>query len=888
MTLSIGNRLGPYEILATLGAGGMGEVYRAHDTDLHRDVALKVLGELFVNDADRLARFKREAQVLASLNHPHIGAIYGVADFPGGRALVLELVEGPTLAERIANGPIPLGEALTIAWQITEALEAAHDLGIVHRDLKPANVKLPPDGKVKVLDFGLAKETESGTASIGATQSPTITTPAMTQMGMIIGTAAYMSPEQAKGRPTDKRCDVWTFGCVLYEMLTGRRAFAGEDVADTLAHVLTKEPEWSRLPPETPPSIRRLLRRCLERDRSRRLADIADARLEIDERSSDASSAAGTGTGRFSMLTRWQTWAVASAALFLTVLAFAALNARRTPSEAPAATRFMIDQPEKTELRGSFAISPDGRRVVLRGLTEGKVILWVRDFESTKARPLAGTGEASSPFWSPDSRVVGFFAGGRLKKIEASGGPVQTLCVTPGDGWGGAWNTSGEIIFAPREAEALYRVSAAGGTPAPLTTLDSTRGEISHCRPYFLPDGRHFLYVVISSQPENTGIRVGSLDSKETKLLLNTEASAAYAPPGYLLFLRDRTLMAQRFDADRLALSGAPSPVADGVDRLGSGARLALFSVSRTGVLVYRSGSSDMTQLAWFNRQGKPLAMVGPVANYSAPRLSPDESRVAFHDAAPQGGGSDIWLTDFARDTPTRFTFDPSLDYAPVWSPDGGHILFTSERDGHVNLYQRAANGGGADEVLVKSDFRKVATDWSTAGRQILYQELSPRTSWDLWVYSPAGEQRQFPFLQTPFDERQGCLSPDGRWIAYASDASGTWQVYVQSFPGSGGKWQVSSNGGAQPQWRGDGHELFYLSADRKLMAVEVNGSGSTFTMGAPRALFALHIQSIGLPGNRNFYTATRDGQRFLVTSLSGDPSLSLTTVVLNWTADLK
>jgi len=881
MTLSIGSRLGQYEVLAALGAGGMGEVYRGRDTQLHRDVALKVLSERFAEDPDRLARFKREAQVLASLNHPHIGAIYGVADFPGGRALVLELVEGPTLADRIAAGPIPLEEALPIARQIAEALAAAHELGIVHRDLKPANVKLRPDGAVKVLDFGLAKAAEAETVSVDVTQSPTITSPAMTEMGVILGTAPYMSPEQAKGRTADKRSDVWAFGCVLFEMLTGRRAFAGEDVAETLAHVLTKELEWSRLPPETPPSIRRLLRRCLVRDRSRRLADLADARLEIDERDSATAPAASTARGR------WLPWAVAGGALLLSLQAFTALYLRRPPAQAPEATRFSIDPPKNTEFRGSFAVSPDGRRVVLRGISEGKVILWVRALESVTVQPLAGTDEASSPFWSPDSRFIGFFAGGKLKKIAAAGGTAQTVCDAAGQGWGGSWSANGVIAFAPREGEPLYRVSAAGGTPEPLTTLDSLRGEISHYRPHFLPDGRHFLYLVISSQPKNAGIRVGSLDSKETKLLLNTDMSAAYAPPGYLFFLRDRTLMAQAFDANRLAIGGEPIPVAEDVDRLGLGARLPLFSVSRTGVLVYRSGSNDATQLTWFDRQGKQLGTVGPVANYSVPWLSPDESRVTFDAVAPQGGNTDVWCMDLARGNSTRLTFDPSPDHSPVWSPDGGRIVFTSERDGHANLYQSAANGGGADELLVQSNFRKVVNDWSADGKFLLYHEVNPKTGFDLWVLPLTGEQRSFPFLQTPFDERQGHFSPDGRWIAYASDETGTWQVYVRGFPSSGGKWQVSTDSGSQPQWRGDGRELFYLS-NRKLMAVEVSGSGPTFHAGAPRELFTLHITTIGLPGPRNIYAATRDGQRFLVSSLANDPTASPTTVLLNWTADLK
>jgi Tol biopolymer transport system component len=883
MTLSIGNRLGPYEIQAPLGAGGMGEVYRGRDTNLNRDVALKVLPGLFAADPDRLARFKREAQVLASLNHPNIGAIYGLEEFPSWRALVLELVEGPTLADRISAGPIPLDEALAIARQITDALAAAHEKGIIHRDLKPANVKLRPDGTVKVLDFGLAKALEPGPVSADTPQSATITSPAMTQAGVILGTAAYMSPEQARGRPADKRSDVWAFGCVLFEMLGGRRAFAGEDVAEMLAHVLTHEPRWSLLPPATPPAIRRLLRRCLERDRSRRLADIADARLEIDERDGEAN--AGVPARPVARLRRWLPWAVATGALLLSMLAFAALYSRRAPIGTPAATRFLIDPPPKTELRGTFAVSPDGRSVALRGVTDGKVLLWVRALESLAARPLAGTEEAGWPFWSPDSRFIGFFADGKLKKVAATGGPAQTLCDAT-DARGGSWNADGVILIAPRPLDVLYRVSSAGGTPTPLTKLDPSRGELGHHYPYFLPDGRHFLYLATCSQPELEGIHVGSLDSRETKLLVKTHSSGAYAPPGYLLFLRDRTLMAQKFDADRLVIAGDPFPVAEEVDRIGP-VRLANFSVSRTGVLVSRSGSSEATQLTWFDRQGEQLGTVGPIANYSVPWLSPDEHRITFSFAAREGD-SDIWLIDVARGTPTRFTFDPSPDLSPVWSPDGGRILFTSLRDGHGNLYQRAASGGGADEVLVQSDFSKMPNDWSADGKFILYQELNPGTSNDLWIFPVAGGQKQLPFLKTPFDERQGRFSPNGRWIAYASNESGPWQVYVRSFPDSGGKWQVSTNGGGQPQWRRDGRELFYVSADRKLMAVEVNGNGPTFEAGTPKELFVLRIQAIGLPGPRNYYAASKDGQRFLVVKVPGDPTGSPTAVVLNWTADLK
>jgi Tol biopolymer transport system component len=640
------------------------------------------------------------------------------------------------------------------------------------------------------------------------------------------------------------------------------------------------------------------VRRCLEKNPAARFHSASDLAFALEALSgSDVTSGAGqaavTPTAEQPKSRERLALIAVSGLLVLSTFAVAVLYLRRPAAEHPVTTRFLIHPPEKTELRGSFAVSPDGRRVVLRGLSEGKVFLWMRPLDSLTAQPLPGTEEALYPFWSPDSRFVGFFAGGKLKKIEAAGGPVQTLC-DAADGRGATWNADGVIVFSPGDGQPLFKVSAAGGAPAPLTALEQSRGELSHFHPHFLPDGRHFLYLVISSRQEHTGIRAGSLDSRESKPLVNTDVNAAYAPPGYLLFLRDRTLMAQSFDADRLEITGEPSPatevwVAEGVDRLGGGSRYALFSVSGTGVLVYRSGTSESSQLSWFDRAGQQLGTVGPVgANYSVPWLSPDERRVAFSASAPQGGSGDIWFIELARGTLTRFTFDPAPDLSPLWSPDGGRILFTSERDGTPNLYQKAASGAGAEEVLVKSDYRKIPNDWSADGNFILYQELNPKTVFDLWVFPLAGEQRAFPFLQTQFDERQGRFSPDGKWIAYASNESGTWQVYVQSFPASGGKWQVSTAGGSQPQWRKDGREIFYLSADRKLMAVEVKANGSTFEVGEPRMLFELRIQSVGLPGPRNFFAAAGDGQRFLVNSLSGDQTARPTTVVLNWTADLK
>lgn len=583
--------------------------------------------------------------------------------------------------------------------------------------------------------------------------------------------------------------------------------------------------------------------------------------------------------------------AVVSSLLLVSAIALAFLYFRRPPAETPAATRFFIYPPEKTSFSGTFAVSPDGRRVVLLGISEGRPLLWVRALDSLTAQPVAGTEEGIFPFWSPDSRFIGFFSGGKLKKIDATGGPAQTLCDAP-QGAGGAWSRDNVIVFAPNFADALYRVPAAGGAPAPVTALDASRKETAHVRPQFLPDGRHFIYLAPSSQRENSGIFVGSLDSNETKLLVNAYQGAAYAPPGYLLYMRERTLMAQGFDANRVELKGEPFPVAEQVDLLpGAEARLAFFSVSQTGVLVYRSGRSRSLsfQLTWFDRSGKQIGTVGPPGPYFNPSLSPDEKRVAVErsELPGQGGNSDIWLIETGpRGATDRFTSDPGTETSPLWSPDGSRIVFSSDRDGPVNLYQRLVSGVGGDEALLKSDNRKTPWDWSADGRFILYNEQDPKTNADLWALPLSGDQKPFPFLPTEFAEMHAQFSPDGKWVAYTSNESGTWQVYVRRFPDTGDKWPVSTSGGAQPRWRRDGRELFYISADKKLMAVEVKMDGAAFEASVPKALFDLRVPGV-LPGPWNWYTVSKDGQRFLVVT-NLEEATAPTTVVLNWTAELK
>jgi Tol biopolymer transport system component len=875
MPLASGAQLGPYQILAPLGAGGMGEVYRASDAKLHREVALKVLPAAFAQDPERMARFGREAQVLAALNHPNIATIYGLEESEGIRALVMELVEGPTLAYRIGGAPIPIEEALQVARQIAEALEAAHEKGIVHRDLKPANVKITPEGNVKVLDFGLAKALAGDSAKSDPASSPTLTMKA-TQAGFILGTAAYMAPEQARGVAVDKRADIWAFGVVLWEMLTGRQLFAGDNVTDILAAVVRADPDWNALPAATPAPVRRLLRRCLEKDRKKRLPDIGVARLEIDESLTAPAEAVPSAQPQ---RRSWLPWAVAGAlAVVLLVFTFAWFH--RAAPEAQVA-KLSLTTPEKMSL-SSMAVSPDGRRLAITGAdASGKTQLWVRPLDSLTVQPMAGTEGALYPFWSPDSRFIGFFADNKLKKMEATGGPPLTLCDAP-QGRGGAWNRDGVIIFGGLQAP-ISRVSAAGGEARPLLSIDQSRQERDHRWPRFLPDGRHFLYTIRSTS-NYAGIYVGTLDSQERRRLLADVSSSDYVPSGkggYMLFWRGGTLMGQPFDTGKQQLSGEPFPVAEAVG-YSPALTLAAFAVSENGVLVHHSGQTGQNQLTWFDRGGKRLGTVAEVGVSLRPSLSPDEKQVVVDRVEGATSNYDIWLTELARGVSSRFTFDPTSDFQPVWSPDGSRIVFTSNRAGTFNLYQKIASGAGTDELLLKSANSKFPNDWSLDGQFLLYDDVDPKTKGDLWVLPMSGDRKPIPFLRTEFNERSAVFSPDGKWISYDSDESGKAEVYVQSFPASGAKWQISKVGGTLPRWRRDGKELFYLAADRKLMAVEVK-LGPAFQAGIPRPLFDSRMDTANVR-----YTVTRDGQRFLIPTPIVEASSTPPTVVINWPAGLR
>jgi eukaryotic-like serine/threonine-protein kinase len=903
MALTSGTRLGPYEIVAAIGAGGMGEVYRARDAKLGRDVALKVLPEAFARDAERMARFQREAKVLASLDHPNIASIYGLEDSSSTHALVMQLIEGPTLADRIKQGLIPIDESLRIAKQIAEALEYAHERGIVHRDLKPANIKVTTDDAVKILDFGLAKALEGDASSMDISTSPTISRLA-TQAGVLLGTAAYMSPEQAKGKSVDRRADIWAFGCVLYEMLTGQQTFTGEAVTDTLAAVIRAEPDWTELPAGTPIRVRVLLQRCLQKDPKQRLRDIGDARISLDEVLSGAPdpALAGSPLTAAPLWRRVLPWAIAGL-LFVALAPVAFIHFREKPPVPSQSMRFEISVPEETLLDegNGLDLSPDGRHFAFFATaSDGADRLWIRSIDSLEARPLPGsevTGGASPLFWSPDSRSIAFWSDGKLKKVSISGGPAETICDLPGGEIGGSWNSDGVIILGQAPG-GIMRVSAYGGSASPLTMPEPSRNGVAHVFPSFLPDGRHFVYLRLSATPANSGIYVGSLDARpaeqDPKELLTTEFAAAFAPSphsgsGQLLFVRDGALLAQQFDTRRLALSGEPVAVANQVATFRA---RALFSVSSNGVLTYTAGAPPGSRLTWFDRHGKILGSVGEPSLYVSLALSPDGARVAVSQFGRQNPIPGLWLLDVSRNVSTRFTFGPASEGA-VWSPDGGRVIFNSDRDGVFDLYQKPTSGAEDETVLLRSREDKVPTSWSRDGRFVLYDEANSQTKSDIWVLPLTGDKKPFTFVRTEFNEQNGSLSPDGRFVAYQSDESGRNEIYVRTFSpdalasgaATGGKWQISTGGGAEPRWRRDGKELYYISGDGKLMDVAVTANPE-FRAAAPKVLFAVPLQSSSpdLP----MWDVTPDDRRFLVAVPAAQSAPIPFTIVLNWQAELK
>ena len=915
MPLGAGTRVGPYEIVAPLGAGGMGEVYRARDARLGRDVALKVLPDAFARDAERLARFRREAQVVASLNHPHIAAIHGFEESDGVQALVLELVEGPTLADRIAAGPLAVEDALPIARQIAEALEAAHEQGIVHRDLKPANVKLRPDGTVKVLDFGLAKALDPASAAADVTQSPTITSPAMVSAaGLILGTAAYMAPEQAAGKPVDRRADIWSFGVILWEMLTGQRLFDGETVPHTLADVLRAEIDFSKLPRGTPHPIRDLLQRCLDRNVKSRLRDIGEARVTIEKCLADPAPARGAIVSSAPSSRAWPAMMIAAVGVAGVALVAAATVSFVHFREQPPVVepvRFQILPPDGTAFANAGVVSPDGRFLVFDAPgPDGRVVLWIRSLDSLEVRPVPGTeGAAPGPFWSPDSRFLAFGVNGspgRLRKVDVSGGSSQTICEYAGNYREGAWNAQGVIVFgeyAPggSRGSGLWQVAESGGMPSQVTAVDPSRAEIQHAGPTFLPDGRRFLYHRASRVPDNVGIYLGSLDAppneQSVTRLLASDSDPIYVPApgmGSVLFLREGTLFVQPLDG-RGQLAGSVTPVGEDIGSLGSH---GWFSASATGTLVFRTGryASAMNELAWFDRQGKRIGQVGPVAARAGNigvQISPDGKRVVVSRANSSNEvfQNRAWIAEIDRGIFSRLNAADGTEASPAVTPNG-RVAFSSTLGGGVgDLYWMPVTGVGSPEpLLVKSPTVKHPNHVSPDGRFLIYDDHSLQARQDLWILplEPVGDRKPIPFLVTQADETFGQFSPDGKWVAYSSDESGRREVYVQGFapdrvPAAAvGKWQISTAGGDKPRWRRDGTELYYIAPDRKMMAVPVK-TGATFEPGVAVPLFDTNVSGF-FP-----YDVGIDG-RFLLNSISeaGPSSASPLTIVLNWQAGLR
>jgi Tol biopolymer transport system component len=872
----------------------MGEVYKARDTRLDRIVAIKVLPTHLADRPELRGRFEREAKTIASLNHPHICTLYDTGHQDEIDFLVMEYLEGETLAQRLLKGALPIQQALQYAIEIADALDKAHRKGVTHRDLKPSNIMLTKSG-TKLLDFGLAKLKQEVAPAIPDSQLPTMKS-AVTAEGTILGTLQYMAPEQVEAKEVDARADIFAFGAVVYEMATGKKAFEGKTSASVMAAILKDEPPaMSSLTPMTPPALDRVVKKCLAKEPDQRWQTASDLCGElkwIAEGGSQAGMPARVVSSRKGPLGDARLAWVVAAGLFFALLALGSFAYFQRAPQGAQTMRFFVSPPETWTLAragsvttgstGPLSISPDGRRIAfVAGSPDGKYLLWVRSLDTLAAQSLAGTEGASSPFWSPDSTALGFFAGGKLKKIDVSGGPAITLC-DASDNRGGTWGRDGVIVFNPGNRTVLQKVSASGGIPTSATVLG--QGEVGHYRPSFLPDGRHFLYRGATGSETSGPIYLGSLDSGERKLLLNADASNAVYSQGHLLFLREATLMAQPFDARRFVLIAGPFPIAENIQTQGNFPPSGVFSASENGVLAYQTGAATAnTQLVWFDRTGKQIGVLGDPAAYSDIQLSPDgrQASVSFPDES--GNGRDMCTYDLARGLRTRFTFDRANELRSIWSHDGSRIVLDSGRKVHLNLYQKSSSGAGAEEILLEDGLDKYPESWSPDGRFILYSTFGGPTGLDLFVLPLFGDRKPFPFLQTQFNEAFGRFSPDGRWVVYHSNESGRNEIYVAPFPGPGGKWQISTAGGTRPQWRRDGNEIFYLSLGNNLMVAAVNGKGSSFEVGAVKPLF--QTRATGL---ENRYAVSADGQRFLIITAPEQATPAPITVVVNWTAVLK
>ena len=890
MALASGTKLGPYEITAALGAGGMGEVYRARDTRLERAVAIKILPAQFSADTVCKQRFEREAKTISQLNHPHICTLYDVGSQDGIAYLVMECVEGETLAKRLERGPLPLEQVLKYGQQIADALDKAHRSGIVHRDLKPSNIMLAPTG-AKLLDFGLAKPV---TMVNGATLTVALPKSSVTGQGTTVGTFRCMSPEQVEGKELDGRSDIFSLGAVLYEMLTGQVAFEGKSQLSVASAILEREPTpLNAIKPLTPPALEHAIRTCLAKDPDERWQTAHDVMLEL-RWIAEAGSQVGLAAPAMARkkIHERLAWAIALAATVL-ALAFLVLYVRHIQPAAITA-RFVIPARDRGAVGyNSFAVSPDGRSLVFIASTPDtkNLILWSRPLNSPEARPLPGTEGAIDLFWSPDGRRIAFFANGKLKKVDSAGGTSQVLCDAIAGGGnfldlGGTWSRDGEILFVPGLYSGILRVSSEGGLATAVTVPDRSRHELMHAWPYFLPDGDHFLYFVVSSRKEQQGVYVGSLGSKNTRRVLDADSHAIYVSPGYLLFIREGRLLAQPFDAKRQQTSGDPFPVADQVHFYGA-IHQGYFSASQNGVLAYVSAQSMFSHLVWVDRNGREVGSVGPSGDYSDFELSPDEKRVAIERVDPHNEQGDIFVLELARGILSQVTSTPWWEYQPRWSADGTHILYNSNRAEQERglwsgtLYIKSADGTGSEELLLEPKDPKdwiSPEDWSREGQFILY-DLN-KSSWtELWYLQLQGNRTTNLYLQRA---REGKFSPDARWVAYVSGESGVAEVYVRPFPPSEGKWQVSTGGGGQVQWRHDGKELFYVTLDGKLMAATVK-LGLRFEASGPAVLFTIPNAS----SEGRCYAASHNGKRFLIRKYLNDGPVPI-NVVLNWTAELK
>jgi Tol biopolymer transport system component/predicted Ser/Thr protein kinase len=897
MTILPGRRLGPYEILSAIGAGGMGEVYKARDTRLDRTVAIKVLPTHLADRAELRERFEREAKTIASLNHPHICTLFDTGDQDEIDFLVMEYIEGETLAQRLVKGALPIQQVLQYAIEIADALDKAHRQGITHRDLKPGNIMLTKSG-TKLLDFGLAKLKQGVAPATPESQLSTMKG-GVTGEGTILGTLQYMAPEQVEAKEVDARTDIFAFGVVVYEMATGKKAFEGKSQASLMAKILeTDPPSMSSLQPMTPPALDRVVKKCLAKEPEKRwqaASDVCDELKWIAEGGSQAGMLAPVAATHKSPLRDARLAWFAAAAFFAAALALGYFAYFKRPLEQARAVRFTLSPPDKWSLAGtgtvttgataSVRISPDGQRVAFVAMSpEGKTLLWVRSVDTLTAQSLAGTEGASAPFWSPDARSLAFFAGGKLKRMDLSGGPPTTLC-DAADNRGGTWNQDGLIVFAPTNTSVLQKVSASGGVPAPATVLG--QGELGHIRPSFLPDGRHFLYSTIAPRPGSGGpIYLGSLDSPERKLLFNATSANADYSQGHLLFLRETTLVAQPFDARRLVLTGDAIPIAEQIRTSNSSQPYGYFTASENGGLAYQTGPETAnSQLLWFDRSGKQIGTLGDPAAYSALELSPDGKRASVTIPDDAGKGRDIWIYDVARGLRTRFTFGPANAFTSIWSPDGSRIAFDSRRKGSSDLYLKASSGAGTEEPLLQDNLNKNPDSWSPDSKFVLYESAGSSRTSDLFVLPLTGDRKPFPILGSHLEVKDFArISPDGRWVTYRSSESGRNEIYVAPFPGPGGQWQISNTGGYTPRWRHDGSEIFFLTLDGRLMSASVNGKGAGFEVGAVKTLFTTHTSFVG--GYE--YDVSADGQRFLINTIPEQATSAPITVVLNWTAGLK